>query len=56
MELDGDNVVFVFPEHPDEEGKPRRVPFGEAADTDETLVRVFLLNRRHPAPAPQPTA
>lgn len=38
--LEGECVVFVFPEHPDEEGNPRRVQWDEAAEADLIVQRI----------------
>lgn len=39
VELEDNYVYFVFPEHPDEQGNPRRVPWREAAEADLIIER-----------------
>ncbi len=40
VELRDDRIVFVFPEHLDASGEPRRIRWGEAAETDLILDRL----------------
>jgi hypothetical protein len=54
--LEGECVVFVFPEHPDEDGNPRRVPWAEAACNAETLRRLQILKHNRAAVVAEQTA
>jgi len=49
-ELVDNMVVFVFPEHPDEDGNPRRVSWGEASEANLILQRLETPDRCHARP------